>query len=355
VLLGADCNDATIEPQVEKSKGHIGMGRRRARPDFLSRRQFLRQLGYASPAIFPAPFRLRAWPVGFHGNATAYAALPEHALAEFRLRPDYPSPSPLDEMLRLVVPGTDGYVTEKYAAQLHRELAALRSMVMSTQGAQAGGLVQLLHEAFAATDLSPAQEQRKRSDRPIELGRVSFIKEGPPVTRNAFAEQLAGYFATLGRVEIVEFEIVGLETKDTAPLELEVEVRYTLVGVQAGGGREQRIGTWQMSWRQASEAKWLATRWTFLEESRANSPAALYEDVTLAALGKIESYEKQLTYGVDHWRRVLDGACGIDIYGNNGIAAGDFDGDGRVDIMPVSLRGCRTGFIAIEETERSKT
>src|SRR5437764_11552681 len=32
--------------------------------------------------------------------------------------------------------------------------------------------------------------------------------------------------------------------------------------------------------------------------------------------------------GSDYWRTVLDGACGIDVYGNNGVAAGDFNNDG---------------------------
>ena len=36
--------------------------------------------------------------------------------------------------------------------------------------------------------------------------------------------------------------------------------------------------------------------------------------------------------GGDYWRTVLDGACGIDVYGNNGVAAGDFDGDGFDDL-----------------------
>jgi tetratricopeptide (TPR) repeat protein len=36
--------------------------------------------------------------------------------------------------------------------------------------------------------------------------------------------------------------------------------------------------------------------------------------------------------GVDHWRTVLDSACGLDIYGNNGVAVGDFDQDGFDDI-----------------------
>ncbi len=54
-------------------------------------------------------------------------------------------------------------------------------------------------------------------------------------------------------------------------------------------------------------------------------------DVTSQALGGTESYTSQMLRGVDYWRTVLDGACGIDVYGNNGVAAGDFDNDGFDD------------------------
>ena len=35
--------------------------------------------------------------------------------------------------------------------------------------------------------------------------------------------------------------------------------------------------------------------------------------------------------GADYWRTVLDGAIGVDVYSNNGVAAGDFDNDGFDD------------------------
>src|SRR4029077_5796413 len=58
----------------------------------------------------------------------------------------------------------------------------------------------------------------------------------------------------------------------------------------------------------------------------------IFIDVTAQALGQTPSYKDQMLRGVDHWRTVLDGACGIDVYGNSGLAVGDFDNDGFDDI-----------------------
>jgi tetratricopeptide (TPR) repeat protein/peroxiredoxin len=49
-------------------------------------------------------------------------------------------------------------------------------------------------------------------------------------------------------------------------------------------------------------------------------------------LGSNSSYSAQLLHGADYWRTVLDGACGIDIYGHNGVSVGDIDGDGFDDL-----------------------
>ncbi len=65
--------------------------------------------------------------------------------------------------------------------------------------------------------------------------------------------------------------------------------------------------------------------------SRASGPAFL--DVTPQALGGVRTHTKsQMLRGSDYWRTVLDGACGMDVYGNNGVAAGDFDNDGFDDL-----------------------
>jgi tetratricopeptide (TPR) repeat protein len=56
-------------------------------------------------------------------------------------------------------------------------------------------------------------------------------------------------------------------------------------------------------------------------------------------LGTNESYAKQLLRGGDYWRTVLDGAVGIDVYCNNGVAAGDFDNDGFDDLYVCQQAG----------------
>ena len=48
---------------------------------------------------------------------------PTFAFADIRLRPHYPARSPLAEILRLVAPGSDQYVVEKYAVEIESVLA----------------------------------------------------------------------------------------------------------------------------------------------------------------------------------------------------------------------------------------
>ena len=58
------------------------------------------------------------------------------------------------------------------------------------------------------------------------------------------------------------------------------------------------------------------------------APRPLFGDVTPAWFRDVESFQKQMLRGVPYWRARLDSACGIDVYGNTGIAVGDIDGDG---------------------------
>src|SRR3984893_504047 len=138
---------------------------------------------------------------------------------------------------------------------------------------------------------------------------------------------LNGFF----RLETAEFEIVGIEESTKSPLQLRVNIRYDFVGTRAGGGREERVGRWLTEWSQDASGAWRAVKWKATDETVSRASTAVFVDISELAMGQAESYKTQMLHGVDHWRTVLDGACGIDVYGNNGIAVGDFDNDGFDD------------------------
>jgi len=281
-----------------------------------------------APALYlPAPLRLSRW------LSPGARAEPSEVEPEIlRLKPDYPDHSPLDGVLRLVTPGLDQFITEKYAAELQRMFEGLRGSLLA-----GGGLKEALI-GLVRTDVtnspSAVEEKQLRASGGFDLRKRTYgdSTAGGGGGAERFLPELMRYFGELGKIETAEFEIVSLKETGTNPLELDTRVRYSLVGSEKERRREERIGTWRIRWRQESSEKWKAARWFFEEESAGRAAGRLFADVTEHAFGQIPSYREQFAFGVDHWRTVLDGACGIDVYGNNGIAAGDFDGDGRDDL-----------------------
>ena len=87
-----------------------------------------------------------------------------------------------------------------------------------------------------------------------------------------------------------------------------------------------------MAWSVASSGELKITKWLILDETRSQSLSPVFTDIAQQALGKNASYAAQFLPGIDHWRTVLDGASGIDIYGHNGVSFADIDGDGFDDL-----------------------
>ena len=72
--------------------------------------------------------------------------------------------------------------------------------------------------------------------------------------------------------------------------------------------------------------------WRLADETQSRSANPVFADVTARAFASNASYSSQLLRGADYWRTVLDVACGIDIYGHNGVSVGDIDDDGFDDL-----------------------
>lgn len=102
-------------------------------------------------------------------------------------------------------------------------------------------------------------------------------------------------------------------------------------GIVPGGDRVQLRGILDAGWLEVDGAwrlQWL--RPLALERARARS--GLFRDASREAFGRNASYWQQLMPGLETWRHRVDSASGMDIYGHQGIAVGDVDGDGQEDL-----------------------
>jgi tetratricopeptide (TPR) repeat protein/peroxiredoxin len=284
-----------------------------------------------APILFiPAPIYAKPFRSIFTSEQSAVLPFPD-----FRLAPHYPAKSPLDDVLRMVTPGLDEYVTEKYAYEI---MPLLREWTdgIRTNPPALDVFAKFVDASVEFTLLAPTQETPVRSGSGIEVFRKSFatqIVSG----RDRFLDQIKTYFAQMTRVETAELEITGI--RETGASSVKVEIRYTFVGKPGDAGREQRIGYWQSNWSRDEANVWRIRRFEATEETVSRARQPIFIDITSQALGQAESYKNQMLRGVDHWRTVIDGACGINVYGTNGVAVGDMDNDGFDEIYVCQAAG----------------
>ncbi len=230
----------------------------------------------------------------------------------------------------LIAPGNDPFITEVYALALELLLTRWFAPGLLSETQHALGAIAL----DSMVDLSPLDEpklQPLRRESPLSTSSVHFP---PPQTTSAEAcrRRMSQYCSSLGKVDVADLRICGIDVTSQEPLQLKTVVNYSFAGEPAPGKREQRTGEWELHWRRNTDGNWIVTRWVALHEHRSYLSGPGFVDVTGRWFASVPSLADQLSRGVDDWRTSLDGAFGIDIYGNNGVSVGDYDNDGFDDI-----------------------
>ncbi len=224
--------------------------------------------------------------------ASTYFASRGHASAplavKFRQQPAYAS------ALAFVEAGLDEFPGEKTAMEIESRLSA---------AAKAG-------EWPVAADCrgkSPfASEYRS-----IGPGVSSAVyKDG-----GAVAEGCRQWRTSLGTIQSARFFALPGD-----------RVRYTVRSTNRGQ-LEYRVGIWKLSWTNGA-----VTHLEPVEEILTFAEKPWFRDVSAEVFEGEPSFNDQLCKGVPYWRARLDPACGIDVYGENGIAVADIDGDGLDEI-----------------------
>jgi hypothetical protein len=143
--------------------------------------------------------------------------------------------------------------------------------------------------------------------------------------------QIAPALKRFARLTLAELKIVGSDRASADVSEAPLRVRVELGGFTADGKRLCLLTQAQAVFRKSADG-WSLGSFHYFPWRENSAAAPFFTDVTDRALGGNASFERQLKPGLDHWRTILDEATGVDVYGHNGLAVGDYNGDGHEDL-----------------------
>jgi tetratricopeptide (TPR) repeat protein len=226
--------------------------------------------------------------------AAAMLAKPHHtSAAPFPVH--FRKAGPHEALSRFIQPGGDEFPEEKTA----REIASVLRRLMETRTLPVG------------------PEFRGVSPQPVRYREVaSGVYEAEfDAAGGGFEDGLRNWLSSLGTVRDARYFVLPDDI-----------VRYEIASTQTSG-LEYRVGFWKQTWKDGKLAGFRPIR-----ETLTKAPHPLFRDITAELFGTADSFREQLLRGIPYWRARLDSASGIDIYGNNGIAVGDIDGDGQDEV-----------------------
>ena len=238
----------------------------------------------------------------------------------------------LRPFLKQLEPGSDEFPLERQAKELEARLRELSDALRAGGPAATSAVTRLLDPDFRGARLLSTDEAGE-SQAPLEVRRSKDLPIDTTVDGRAFGVELRRLLAEFRDIAVAEFLITSIEPDSASdpPSSLRTTVRYDIVGGGTKAYRVERVGEWDLKWRRRPSG-WQIIRWTAMSElvSRARHP--VFTEITEAALGRIDSFRRQLNIDLDSWMATFDAVLTRDTNGHHGISVGDVDGDGLDDL-----------------------
>ena len=234
-------------------------------------------------------------------------------------------PPLLEKFIAKLDPSADDFPCEVYVLEIEKTLAAWRDAWCRSLTNHDVLRSSLAHDVVAALSIDRAAPLRTTG--PLLSERRLFRSSATTGIDNVL-QGWSRYLAPLASLSLVELQIYGIRVMSESPLRLETEMRCDLTGLNIEGEREQRVGSWVISWIKQPDGQWRLEHWMANPEIRSRLKGPGFTEITSACLADSGVGLQQLSPGIDHWRTVLDAAGGIDVYGNHGISVGDIDNSG---------------------------
>ncbi len=232
--------------------------------------------------------------------------------------------TPVQQVLARVDPDAAGSLSELQAGEIEKFLDEFAGDLV----ARSLRLEERIAPEFQGTPFNPATEVLSHSK-----GGLDTFHGTPQTDRSVTSDSLNNEFEALlsdyRSVNWAKFKVVSIEPQ--GPDATRTTVRLQLAGVTNGGYRQQFRVEWQCEWTKSLQGRWLLAGIEAGASERSRAKVAVFEDISEAAFGRNASFHQQLKFGTEVWRTRMDAASGMDVYGQQGLAIGDYDQDGLED------------------------
>ena len=236
---------------------------------------------------------------------------------------------PLDWVYEKVDSARDDWSVERLSDSLKAPLDELAAWLVAGK-VDAEGLAKLLAPGFRSGGLVPKTwKETAGGAGSWSSGRSSSPGSLKTVTPQQLGAELEELSALCGKVSKAAFKIFRVAEAKEKGGGLQVDTLLELDGMAGDGAYLQARTVWRMGWLGGPREGLLSLSRLDIEKVR--SPGRAFSDVTLDCLGDDPVFRSQLSRGVGYWRTRIDASSGMDVYGHQGIAVGDFNNDGKLD------------------------
>ena len=231
-------------------------------------------------------------------------------------------------------PRLDGWETEAIAREAEGQLGRLSQLLIAGKQIETTQLKGLITQGFVCDPLVPGKLPVVFRDRSVTVrradsrsDRVGDRHHGPEGLATAL-EALWG--STTGDVEVRAdfklFEISQVGSRITTR-------QFFEFSQNEGAGRRQRNAVWTIGWIQSEyEEPPRMDRIQVDDYEEALTGSSLFADCTSAVLGHNSCFPKQLLRGNNYWTPRIQTVLGLGLFGHQGLAVGDVNGDGLEDV-----------------------